>query len=87
MLFSGLRMIKLNGFINKSIILFKKGGINMKLVFPENRKSDCTILKETKKYITFRCNSNTMKYRYNKETKEIQDGTYRKVIKGLIIEQ
>ena len=24
----------------------------MKLVFPENRKSDCTILKETKKYIT-----------------------------------
>ena len=59
----------------------------MKLVFPENRKYDCTILKETKKYITFRCNSNTMKYRYNKETKEVQDGTYHKVIKGLFIEQ
>ena len=43
----------------------------MKLVFPENRKSDCTILKETKKYITFRCNSNTMKYRYNKERKRL----------------
>ena len=42
---------------------------------------------ETKKYITFRCNSNTMKYRYNKETKEVQDGTYHKVIKGLFIEQ
>ena len=59
----------------------------MKLIFPENRKSDCTILKETKKYITFRCNGNTMKYRYNKETKVVQDGTYHKAIKGLSIEQ
>ena len=58
----------------------------MKLIFPENRKVDCTIIKETKKYIVFRCKSNTMKYRYNKETKEVQDGTYYNVIKGLKIE-
>lgn len=59
----------------------------MKLVFSDNIKSDCVILKETKKYITFRCKSNTMKYRYNKETKEVQDGTYHKALKGLSIEE
>ena len=58
----------------------------MKLVFPENRKSDCVVLKETKKYITFRSNGNTMKYTYDKETQEIQDGTYHNAIKGLSIE-
>lgn len=55
----------------------------MKLIFQNDRKADCTIIKETKKYIVFRCKSNTMKYRYNKETQEVQDGTYHKVIKGL----
>ena len=30
--------------------------------------NDLSIIKETKKYIVFRCHSNTMKYRYNKET-------------------
>lgn len=57
----------------------------MLLVFP-NSKSECTIIKETKKYITFRCKGNKMKYRYNKETKEVQDGTYFNVIKGLSVE-
>ena len=58
----------------------------MNLIFVNNRKSECTIIKETKKYIIFRCNSNTMKYRLNKETGEVQDGTYHNVIKGLRVE-
>lgn len=58
----------------------------MQLIFQENRKSDCTIIKETKKYIVFRCKGNLMKYRYNKETQEVQDGTYHNAIKGLRVE-
>lgn len=58
----------------------------MKLVFVNDKKSECTILKETKKYIIFRCKGNTMKYRYNKETEEVQDGTYHNIIKGLKVE-
>lgn len=50
------------------------------------RKTACTILSETKKYITFRANSTTMKYRLNKETMEVQDGTYHNVIKGLSVQ-
>lgn len=60
----------------------------MKLIFP-NKPEDpknCTILKETKRYITFRCKTNLMKYRYNKETGEVQDGTYHNTIKGLKVE-
>ena len=48
--------------------------------------NDLSIIKETKKYIIFRCHSNTMKYRYNKETREVQDGTYHNVIKGMSLE-
>ena len=33
---------------------------------------DLSIIKETKKYIVFRCHDNTMKYRYNKETGEVE---------------
>ena len=58
----------------------------MKLIFKNDRQSECTVIKETKKYITFRCNSNLMKYRYNKETKEVQDGTYYNILKGLSVE-
>lgn len=58
----------------------------MQLIFISGKKSDCTILKETKKYIIFRCESNTIKYRYNKDTQEVQDGTYYNVIKGLKVE-
>ena len=47
---------------------------------------DLSIIKETKKYIVFRCHSNTMKYRYNKETGEVQNGTYHNVIKGMSLE-
>lgn len=57
----------------------------MKLVFKDH-KSDCDIIKETKKYIVFRSKGNLMKYIYNKETQEVQDGTYHNVIKGLKIE-
>ena len=48
--------------------------------------NDLSIIKETKKYIIFRCNDNTMKYRYNKETGEIQNGTYHNVIKGMSLD-
>lgn len=49
------------------------------------RKSECTIISETKKYIVFRANATTMKYRLNKDTMEVQDGTYHNVIKGLSV--
>lgn len=51
-----------------------------------NISEDLLIIKETKKYITFRCHDNTMKYRYNKETGEVQNGTYHNVIKGMRLE-
>ena len=51
-----------------------------------NTSNNLSIIKETKKYIVFRCHDNTMKYRYNKETGEVQDGTYHKVIKGISLE-
>lgn len=54
--------------------------MKMYLIFQNGSKSECEILKETKKYITFRCKGNLMKYRYNKETKEVQDGTYNRKI-------
>lgn len=36
-----------------------------------NTSEDLSIIKETKKYIVFRCHDNTMRYRYNKETGEV----------------
>ena len=54
--------------------------MKMYLIFQNGSKGECEILKETKKYITFRCKGNLMKYRYNKETKEVQDGTYHRKI-------
>ena len=45
-----------------------------------------TVIKETKKFLEFRCNDNTMKYRYNKDTKEVQSGTYHDVIKGMALD-
>ena len=46
--------------------------------------SECKIEKETKKYVIFRAGFNT-RYRLNKETGEVQDGTYHNVIKGLYV--
>ena len=51
-----------------------------------NISEDISIIKETKKYIVFRCHDNTMRYRYNKETGEVQNGTYHNVIKGMWLE-
>ena len=51
-----------------------------------NISDNLSIIKETKKYIVFRCHDNTMKYRYNKETGEVQSGTYHNVIKGMWLE-
>lgn len=61
----------------KIMILHFRGG---------NTSENLSIIKETKKYIIFRCHDNTMKYRYNKETGEIQNGTYHNVIKGMWLE-
>ena len=58
----------------------------MKLYFQGGKTSEIKVLKETKKYLTFRACSNTMKYRLNKETGEVQDGTYHKVLQGLWVE-
>ena len=59
----------------------------MKLNFVGGKTStNLTVIKETKKFLEFRCNDNTMKYRYNKETKEVQNGTYHDVIKGMVLE-
>ena len=64
-----------------------KGGQTMILHFVGGKTSnDLSIIKETKKYIIFRCHDNTMKYRYNKETGEIQNGTYHNVIKGMSLD-
>ena len=43
----------------------------MILNFIGGKQGTVTIIKETKKYVNFRCHENTMKYRYNKETKEV----------------
>ena len=59
------------------MILYFRGG---------NTSENLSIIKETKKYITFRCHDNTMRYRYNKETGEVQNGTYHNVIKGMWLE-
>lgn len=65
----------------------KIGGQIMVLHFRGgNISEDLSIIKETKKYIVFRCHDNTMRYRYNKETGEVQNGTYHNVIKGMWLE-
>ena len=48
--------------------------------------TNLTVIKETKKFLEFRCNNTTIKYRYNKETKEVQNGTYHDVIKGMVLD-
>lgn len=59
----------------------------MTLHFVCGKTSDkLSIIKETKKYIVFRCLANTMKYRYDKETGEVQDETYHNVIQGMSLE-
>lgn len=57
----------------------------MKLHFQGGAESEITVIKETKKYLVFRSSGNLMKYRLNKETGEVQDGTYHNVIKGLYV--
>ena len=51
-----------------------------------NISKNLSIIKETKKYIILRCHDNTMRYRYNKETGEVQSGTYHNVIKGMSLD-
>ena len=51
-----------------------------------NTSANLSMIKETKKYIVFRCRDNTMKYRYDKETGGVQNGTYHNVIKGMWLE-
>jgi hypothetical protein len=55
----------------------------IKITFVGGKSVETTIISETKQYMVIRCKGNTMKYRYNKVTQEVQDGTYHKVLKGL----
>ena len=48
----------------------------MKLVFIGGKESDCTILKEGKKYIYFRSDSTNCKYRLDKESGIVQISPY-----------
>ena len=59
----------------------------MKQIFVEGKEStNIKPLTETRRYLTFRNLDNTMKYRYDKATGEVQDGTYHKVIAGMKFE-
>lgn len=59
----------------------------MVLHFIGGKISQVKILKETKKYMTIQCEDGfCTKYRVNKETGEVQDNTYHRVIKGLYID-
>lgn len=62
----------------------------MTLHYIGGKTVECRVEKETKKYIIFRAGNVGVigiKYRLNKETGEVQDGTYHKVIKGLYVER
>ena len=56
----------------------------MTLHYVGGKTAKCEIIKETKKYITFVANYG-IKYRLDKETGKVQDGTYHKEIKGLTV--
>lgn len=58
---------------------------NRKLHYNGGLTSDIIVIKETKRYLTFRATRTTFKYRMDKTTGEIQDGTYHKTIPGLYI--
>lgn len=58
----------------------------MVMHFVGGKTDTLDILKETKKYLEVRThNGFRTKYRINKETGEVQDGTYHRTIKGLYI--
>lgn len=59
----------------------------MKLHFINGIVRDTNIIKKTKKYTTVYCASNTMTYRVNNQTGEVQDNTYHNVIKGMFIKE
>ena len=58
----------------------------MTLHYIGGKTAKCRIEKETRKYIVFRSEGWNMKYRLNKETGEVQDGTYHNVLKGLYVD-
>lgn len=59
----------------------------MKLHFINGIVRDVKIIKKTKKYTTVYCIYNTMTYRVNNQTGEVQENTYHNVIKGMFIEE
>ena len=58
----------------------------MKLRFVNGNTTEVKVEKETKKFINLYCPMNAVRYRVNKETGEVQDGTYHKTIKGMCVE-
>lgn len=60
--------------------------LDMILHFIGGKTDTLDVLKETKKYLEVRTQHGCyIKYRINKETGEVQDGTYHSVIKGLYV--
>ena len=55
----------------------------MKLHFADGVSSNCEIIKDGRKYLYFRAKSNSITYREDKTTGEIQVKPYWKPIKGL----
>lgn len=58
----------------------------MTLHYVGGKTAECTVIKETKKYIVFSA-AFGVKYRLNKETGEVQDNAYHKAIEGLWVER
>ena len=58
----------------------------MILHFVGGSTSQVVVEKETKKFIYIYCKSNTMRYRVNKQTGEVQGNTYHDTIKGMFVE-
>lgn len=55
------------------------------LVFQGGKESGIEILKDARKYTTFRAVGNSMKYRLNKENGEVQSSPYWNVIKNMYL--
>jgi len=59
----------------------------MTLNFVGGLKSPCTIIKEGRKWIYFRADSNRIQYRVDKQSGEVQVAPYWNTIKGMSVDK
>ena len=59
----------------------------MTLNFVGGLKSPCTIIKEGRKWIYFRADSNHIQYRVDKQSGEVQVAPYWNTIKGMSVDK